>query len=114
LVGLSPVTLGALGSVPAGALVDVAGLASAEDATTVLAVWISDGVTLEEVTTPLTMIVPLVNGLDVEVQETCWPLGAAQVQPVPEAPTGSTPLGSVSVTVTGWFSVAPDELAATL
>jgi hypothetical protein len=33
---------------------------------------------------------------------------------VPEAPTGSTPAGRVSVTVTGWFSVAPEELADTV
>jgi hypothetical protein len=38
LVGLSPVTLGGLGSVPAGVLRDMAGLASVEDATTVLAI----------------------------------------------------------------------------
>jgi hypothetical protein len=65
------------------------------------------------VTTPFTVIVPLVNGLTLLVHDICCPLGAAQTQPVPEAPTGSTPVGRVSVTVTGWFSAAPEELDAT-
>ena len=107
------VTTGAAGRVPAGALDDVAGLASLEDATTVLLAWITAGVTLLEVTTPLTVIVPLVNGLVLSVHDICCPLGAPHTHPDPEAPTGRTPAGSVSVTVTGWFSAAPDELAAT-
>ena len=37
LVGVTPVTTGAAGTVPAGALEDVAGLASAEDATALVA-----------------------------------------------------------------------------
>ena len=65
-------------------------------------------------TTPFTVIVPLVNGLVLLVHDICCPLGAPQTQPVPEAPTGSTPAGRVSVTVTGWFSAAPEELAATV
>ena len=76
--------------------------------------WTTAGVTLLEVTTPFTVIVPLVNGLVLFVHEIDCPLGAAHTQPGPEAPTGSTPAGRVSVTVTGWFSAAPDELAATV
>ena len=113
LVGLMLVTAGADGTVPAGALDDVAGLASAEDAIAVVLDWIMAGVTLPDLTTPFTVMVPLVNGLVVLVHEICCPLGAAHVHPVPDAPTGSTPAGSVSVTVTGEFSVAPEELAAT-
>src|SRR5580693_5077383 len=114
LVGLRPVTAGAPGTVPAGALDDVAGLASPEDATAVVLDWISAGVTLLEVTTPFTVIVPLVNGLELLVHEICCPLGAPHTHPGPDAPTGRTPLGRVSVTVTGEFSAAPDELAATV
>jgi len=65
------------------------------------------------VTTPLTVIVPLVNGLVLLVHEICWPLRAPQTHPVPEAPAGSTPAGRVSVIVAGWFSVPPEELAVT-
>jgi hypothetical protein len=114
LVGLMPVTFGAAGTVPAGALDDVAGLASAEDATTVVLDWITAGVTLLEVTTPFTVIVPVVNGLVLFVHEICCPDGAPHTHPGPEAPTGRTPLGRVSVTVTGEFSAAPEELAATV
>ncbi len=70
--------------------------------------------TLLEVTTPLTVIVPLVNGLVLFVHEICCRLGAPHTHPGPEAPTGRTPLGRVSVTVTGGFSAAPEELAATV
>ena len=70
--------------------------------------------TLAEVTTPFTVIVPLVNGLVLFVHDICCPDGAAHTQPGPDAPTGSTPAGSVSVIVTGWFSAAPEELAVTL
>jgi hypothetical protein len=108
------VTTGAAGTVPAGALNDVAGLASPDDATAVVLDWISAGVTLLEVTTPFTVIVPLVNGLELLVHEICCPLGAPHTHPGPDAPTGRTPLGRVSVTVTGEFSAAPDELAATV
>src|SRR3984885_1354913 len=114
LAGLMPVTFGAAGTVPAGALDDVAGLASPEDATAVVLVWISAGVTPLEVTTPFTVIVPLVNGLVLFVHEICCPDGAPHTHPGPEAPTGRTPLGRVSVTVTGEFSAAPEELAATV
>jgi hypothetical protein len=114
LVGLTPVTTGAVGSVPAGALVAVAGPASAEDAVTLLLLWTTAGVRLLEVTTAFTVIVPLVNGLVLAVHEICCPLGAPHTHPVPEAPTGSAPLGTVSVTVTGEFSAAPEELAATV
>ena len=77
--------------------------------------WIRAGVTLLEFTTPFTVIVPLVNGLVLLVHDICCPIGAPHTQPVPEAPRpAATPLGRVSVTVTGKFSVAPDELAATL
>ena len=65
-------------------------------------------------TTPFTVIVPLVNGLVLFVHDICWPLGAPQTQPGPDAPTGTTPAGRVSVTVTGEFSAAPEELAATV
>jgi hypothetical protein len=54
------VTFGAAGTVPAGALDEVAGLASLEDAITVVLDWTSAGVTLLDVTTPFTVIVPLV------------------------------------------------------
>src|ERR1700728_758319 len=114
LAGLMPVTPGAAGTVPAGALDDVAGLASPEDATAVVLVWIRAGVTPLEFTTPFTVIVPLVNGLVLFVQEICCPDGAPHTHPVPDAPTGTTPLGRVSVTVTGKFSAAPEELAATV
>ena len=108
------VTVGAVGTVPAVALDDVAGLASLLDAVAlVLPACTSAGVTLLEVTTPLTVIVPLVNGLVLLVHDICCPLGAAADPAGPEAPTGSTPAGRVSVSVTGWFSAAPEELAAT-
>jgi hypothetical protein len=86
------------------------GSASLEDATAVVLDWIIAGVTLPDVTTPFTVIVPLVNGLVLSVHEICCPLGAPHTHPGPDAPTGTTPLGSVSVTVTGEFSAAPDEL----
>ena len=73
LVGLTPVTTGAAGTVPAGALDDVAGLASAEDATALVLDWIRAGVTLLEVTTPFTVIVPVVNGLVLLVHDICCP-----------------------------------------
>src|ERR1700722_10540782 len=63
LVGLMAVMAGAAGTVPAGALEDVAGLPSDEDATAPVPDWTSAWVTLLEATTPLTVIVPLVNGL---------------------------------------------------
>ena len=63
LAGVTLVTLGAAGSGPAGALVDMAGLASAEEATALLLDWTRAGVTLPEFTTPFTVTVPLVNGL---------------------------------------------------
>ena len=114
LVGLRPVMDGAAGTVPAGALDDDAGSASPEDATAVLLVWISAGATLPEVTIPFTVMVPLMNGLVLSVHDICCPLGAPHTHPLPDAPTGTTPLGRVSVTVTGEFSAAPDELAATV
>jgi hypothetical protein len=114
LAGDTPVTFGAAGSVPAGALDDVAGLASLEDAIAEVLAWICAGVMLAEVTTPFTVIVPLVNGLVLFVHDICCPLGAPHAHPAPDAATGSTPLGSVSVTVTGEFSAAPEELAATV
>jgi hypothetical protein len=100
--------------VPAGALDEVAGLASAEDATAVVLDWTRDWVTLLELTTPFTVMVPVENGLVLLVHEICWPDGAPQTHPVPDAPTGFTPAGNVWVTVTGEFSVAPEELATTL
>src|ERR1700684_2635624 len=62
LVGDRLVTIGAEGVVPAGALDDMAGPASLDDATTLLAVWIKDEVTLLPVTIALTVMVPLVKG----------------------------------------------------
>ncbi|MCM2416417.1 hypothetical protein [Streptomyces sp. RKAG290] len=79
-----------------------------------LEVWMRAGVTLLEVTTPLTVIVPLVNGLVLFVHDTCCPLGGSHTHPGPEATTGTTPAGRVSVTVTGRFSAAPEELAVTV
>jgi hypothetical protein len=114
LVGLIAVSVGADGSVPAGAVLADAGLASLEETEAVLPFCTVDWVTLLPVTTPFTVIEPLVNGLVVLVQEMVWPLGAPQVQPVPKALTGSTPDGSVSVIVTGWFSVAPLWVAVTV
>src|SRR5580700_4488198 len=114
LVGLTPVTVGAAGTAPAGALDDVAGAASPDDAIALLALWTKAGVTLLEVTTAFTVIVPLVNGLVLFVHDICCPDGAPHTHPGPDAPTGRTPLGTVSVTVTGRFSAAPAELAATV
>src|SRR5450755_38540 len=113
LFGVIPVTFGAAGTVPAGALDDVAGLASAEDATAVVLDWTTAGVTVPDFTTPFTVIVPLVNGLVLLVHEICCPDGAPHTHPGPSAPTGRTPVGRVSVTVTGEFSAAPEELTAT-
>jgi hypothetical protein len=107
-------TVGAAGTVPAAALDDTAGLASPLDAVAVLPACTRADVRLLAVTTPLTQIAPLVNGLVLFVHDICCPLGTPQTQPVPEAPTGSTPAGMVSVSVTGWFSVAPEELTSTL
>src|SRR5450432_159241 len=114
LAGVTARTTGAAGTVPAGALGDVAGLASLEDASALVLLWIRAGVTAAEFTTPFTVIVPLVNGLVLFVHDTCCPLGAPHTHPVPEAPTGTTPGGRVSVTVTGEFSAAPEELAVTV
>src|SRR6266536_1531413 len=83
LVGVMAVIVGAAGTVPAGALEDVAGLASAEDATALVADWPWAWVTLLEVTTAFTVIVPLVNGVPVLVHEIDCPFGAPQTQPVP-------------------------------
>src|ERR1700683_823228 len=63
LVGVTAMTNGAAGTVPAGAVDDVPGLPSLEDATTLVALWIRAGVTVPELTTPFTVIVPLMNGL---------------------------------------------------
>src|ERR1022692_2280715 len=114
LVGMTARTTGAAGTVPAGAFGDVAGLASLEDATALVLPWTRAGVTAAEFTTPFTVIVPLVNGLVLFVHDICCPLGAPHTHPAPEAPTGTTPLGKVSVTVTGKFSAAPEEPAATV
>src|SRR5580658_905540 len=114
LVGVTVRTTGAAGTTPAGAVDDMAGLASPEDATTVVLDWMSAEVTLPEFTTAFTVIVPLVNGLVLLVHEICCPAGAPHTQPGPEAPAGSTPAGRVSVTVTGKFSAAPEELAVTV
>src|ERR1700735_1014429 len=104
LIGVTARTSGAAGTVPAGALDDVAGLASLDDATALVALWIRAGVTLPEFTTAFTVIVPLVNGLVLLVHEICCPLGAPHTHPGPAAAAGTTPLGRVSVTVTGKFS----------
>src|SRR5580693_716580 len=114
LVGVTAVTAGAAGTAPAGALDDVAGLPSLEDATTLVALWIRAGVTAPELTTAFTVIFPLVNGVVLFVHDICCPLGAPHTHPGPEAATGRTPAGSVSVTVTGKFSAGPDELGATV
>jgi hypothetical protein len=106
-------TTGGAGTVPAGALDDIPGLASLEDATALVLPWTRAGVTLLEFTTPFTVMVPLVNGLVLFVHDICCPDGAPHTHPVPKAPTGTTPLGRVSVTVTGKFSATPEELAAT-
>jgi hypothetical protein len=113
LDGDTPVTSGAAGTVPATALDEVPGSASLEDATAVVLDSIIAVVMLPDVTTPFTVIVPPVNGLVLSVHEICCPLGAPHTHPGPEAPTGTTPLGMVSVTVTGESSAAPDEDAAT-
>src|SRR5580700_369097 len=114
LIGVTVRTTGAAGTTPAGAFDDIAGLASPEDATTVVLDWMSAGVTPAEFTTAFTVIVPLVNGLVLFVHEICCPAGAPHTHPAPDAPTGRTPLGRVSVTVTGEVSAAPEELAATV
>jgi hypothetical protein len=114
LVGLMPVTTGADGTAPAGALDAVAGAASADPASADVPPVINADVTLLDVTTPLTVMLPLVKGLDVDVHEICCPDGAAQVQPVPDATKGTTPVGRVWVMVTGWFSVAPLAVAVTV
>ena len=102
------------GTVPAGALEDVAGLASPEDADRVVPDWTRAGVTLPELTTPFTVIVPLVNGLVLFVHEICCPLGAPQAQPGPNALDRQQPGRQSLGQVTGWFSAAPEELAATV
>jgi hypothetical protein len=106
------VTAGAVGSVSSGALDDVPGSPSSEDASAV-ADSITVAVMLPDVTIPFTVTVPPVNGLVLSVHEICCPLGAPHTHPGPDAPTGTTPLGRVSVTVTGESSVGPDEDAAT-
>jgi hypothetical protein len=77
------VTVGAAGTVPAVELDDTAGLASPLEAVAVLPACTRAGVRLLEVTTPLTVIVPLVNGLPLLVHDICCPLGAPQTQPAP-------------------------------
>src|SRR5208283_1306828 len=77
LPGATLLTVGAAGTVPAGALDEVAGLASDEDANAVVLDWTSAGVTLLDFTTALTVIVPLVNGLVLFVHDIDCPDGAA-------------------------------------
>src|SRR5580692_3860416 len=93
---------GAVGTVPAVALVAMPGLPSAEDAVAVELDWIFEEVTPDAVTMPSTVIggsdAPAANGVLLSVQVITWPTGAAQVQPVPYAPVGVTPAGSVSLT----------------
>src|ERR1700681_4695875 len=74
LTGVTAMTAGAAGTVPAGALYDDPGLPSLEDATTLVALWIRAGVTVPELTTAFTVIVPLVNGLVLFVHDICCPL----------------------------------------
>ncbi len=114
LAGLMLVTVGRAGTVPAGALEDVAGAASADEATAAVLPVTSAEVTLLPVMRALTVIAPVVNVLPVLVHEICWPDGAAHVHPVPDATTGTTPAGSVWVMVTGWLSVAPEAVAVTV
>src|SRR5450755_2106882 len=114
LAGVTATTTGAAGTVPAGALDAVAGPPSPEDTSALVPLWTRAGVTAAELTTPFTVIVPLVNGLVLLVHDICCPDGAPHTHPVPEAPTGMTPDGRVSVTVTGEFSAAPEELAVTV
>ncbi len=52
-------------------------------------------------------VVPLGNGVPEFVQVIFCPDGAPQTQPLPNAPTGTTPAGSVSVTEIGCVSLAP-------
>src|SRR3984957_17742947 len=52
LVGVTARTTGAAGTVPAGALDDIAGFASPDDATALVELWIRAGVTVPEVTIP--------------------------------------------------------------
>ena len=56
-------------------------------------------------------VVPAAKGALLFVQVIFCPTGAAQTQPVPNAPTGTTPAGTVSVTEIGEVSSVP---AATL
>ena len=51
---------------------------------------------------------PAANGVELLVQVITCPDGAAQVQPDPYAPTGVTPVGSVTLTDTGELSLAPE------
>jgi hypothetical protein len=45
----------------------------------------------------------------VVVQLIVWPDGTEQLQPGPPPLVGVTPVGRVSLTVTGWLSVVPNE-----
>src|ERR1700733_9783454 len=110
--GLTVTPDGAVGSVPAIAGLANPGLASAEDAVAFEPDRIVDEVTPEAVTMPSTVSggreAPAANGAALSVQVITCPDGGEQVQPDPYAATGVTPAGSVSLTDTAEFSLAPE------
>ena len=94
------------------------GFASIDDEVATVAVWISVGVTPVPVTVATTVIggseVPPANGPLLLVQVMVCPDGAAQTQPEPNAPRGTTPVGTVWVTEIGDVSVVPASTPAVI
>src|SRR4051794_27730667 len=101
MAGLTPVTVGGAGLVPAGLLVVYAARPWSDDAVTTDAVCTVDtGVTAVATAVTVTggRLDPAANGPDEFVHVIVCPDGAAHVQPVPDAPSGFRPAGTVSVT----------------
>ncbi|MEK8104122.1 hypothetical protein NKG94_01480 [Micromonospora sp. M12] len=109
--GETVIPLGVAGGVPTTVVVEMPGLASVDEAVTVDWVWMIAGVTFDPVTMATTEIggsdVPLANGALLLVHVMVCPAGAPQTQPLPKAPTGTTPVGVVAVIDTGAVSLEP-------
>jgi hypothetical protein len=116
-VAVSPV--GAVARVPAVVTVSVPGLASAEDAVDGDPLWIVEAATLAAVTIATTVstvgALPWLNDVPLVVHVMVRPTTGWQTQPVPKAPTGTTPVGTVWVTDIAAPTLGPaSTLAATL
>jgi hypothetical protein len=118
ITGDTATPVGAAGTVPAVIAESVAGLASVDETTVDELPWTTAADTLAPVTMASTVsagrAVPLTKADALVVQVMARPTGAAHTHPVPKAPTGTTPVGTVWVTEIGLVTSAPaSTLAAT-